>query len=324
VVLFGFVKFDGIGRIHLGVVNEAGDAGSALVERLKAVRALEIFEGGRASETSELGKGERDLVLVIPAGYVVGKGAQLSAYGDVEAKPRETQLGSLLLQRVLDEESFERAPHTGRTLLVTEPVKTRNLTYIDFLLPGILSMSIMQMGIFGVAFGFVALKKRGILRRLWVTPIRPNDFIVAQVAMRLLVLLFQISVMISVGMLFLNLHFIGNVMLIYLLGLLGAVVFLSIGFALAGISKSEDQVAPLANVISLPMMALSGIFFSRSNLPGFLRSVTDYFPLTYLADGMRSVAIEGATLSQVSPQIIGLVVWAVVSCGIAVRLFRWE
>jgi ABC-2 type transport system permease protein len=324
VILFGFVRFDGIGGLHLGVANEAGKEGEALLDRLRSVRTFELSEGDRAAELAELGKGERDLVLIVPAGYAPGAGDTMTAFGDLEAKPRETQLGALVLQRVLDESTFERAPALNRVVLITQPVKTRNLTYMDFLLPGILSMSIMQAGVFGVAFGFVSLKKRGILRRLWVTPINPNDFIIAQVAMRLLVLMLQMGIMIGVGVLFLNLHFIGNILLLALLGMLGGIVFLGIGFALAGISKSEDQVAPLANVISLPMMALSGVFFSRSNLPGFLRTVTDVFPLTYLADGMRSVAIDGATLAQVLPQLGGLMVWAVITCVLAVRLFRWE
>ena len=319
VILFGFVRFNGVGSIGLGVVNEAGATGADLLARIKSVRTFEVTEGTRESEMGELAKGERDLVLLIPAGYAPATSAEMTAYGDLEAKPQVTQLGGLVLQRVLDESAFAGAPGLRRTALSTLPFKSRNLTYMDFLLPGILSMSIMQMGIFGVAFGFVSLKKRGILRRLWVTPIRPNDFIIAQVAMRLLVLLLQMTIMVGVGILFLNLHFIGNIALIYLMGILGAV-----GFSLAGISKSEDQVAPLANIITLPMLALSGIFFSRSNLPGFVRSITSVLPLTYLADGLRSVAIDGATLAQVTPQILGLVLWGVVSCALAVRLFRWE
>ncbi len=324
VLLFGFVRFDGIGRMHLGVVNEAGKEGEALLERLHTVRTFEVSEGERSAELAELGKGERDLVLILPAGFSPGTGGTVQAYGDLEAKPRETQLAALVLQRVLDEVAFEHTPSVNRAILKTEPVKTRNLTYMDFLLPGILSMSIMQAGIFGVAFGFVSLKKRGILRRLWVTPINPNDFIIAQVAMRLLVLTMQMGVMLGVGVLFLNLHFVGNIALMALLGMLGAIVFLGMGFALAGISKSEDQVAPLANVISLPMMALSGVFFSRSNLPGILRTITDVFPLTYLADGLRSVAIDGATLTHIVPQLAGLTVWAVIACALAIKLFRWE
>jgi len=324
VVLFGFVKFNGVGKISLGVVNEGGAAGADLLSRIRAVRTFDVTEGTRDSEMAELGKGERDLVLVIPAGYAPSTASDLTAFGDVEARPQVTQLGGLVLQRVLDESAFAGAPGLRRTTLATRPFKSRNLTYIDFLLPGILSMSIMQMGIFGVAFGFVSLKKRGILRRLWVTPIRPGDFIIAQVAMRLIVLLLQMTIMVGVGVLFLNLHFIGNLAVIYLLGLLGAVVFLGFGFSLAGISKSEDQVAPLANIITLPMLALSGIFFSRSNLPGFVRAATSVFPLTYLADGLRGVAIDGATLAQILPDLLGLLVWGVVSCALAVRLFRWE
>jgi ABC-2 type transport system permease protein len=131
-------------------------------------------------------------------------------------------------------------------------------------------------------------------------------------------------VMITVGLLFFHLHFIGNLLNVFLIGMLGGIVFLAMGFALAGISKSEDQVAPMANVIALPMMLLSGIFFSRSNLPGFVHTITGYFPLTYLADGMRSIAIDGATLVQVGPQLFGLVVWCVISVYIAVKMFRWE
>jgi len=324
VVLFGFVRFGGVGKIALGVVNEAGPAGGDLLSRLQAVGTLDISLGDRASEMAHLEHGERDLVLVIPAGYTPSAAGALTAFGDLEARPQVTQLGGLVLQRVLDETAMAAAPDLPRTTLSTVQFKSRNLTYIDFLLPGILSMTIMQMGIFGVAFGFVTLKKRGILRRLWVTPIRPGDFITAQVAMRMIVMLLQMAIMIGVGVLFLHLHFIGNIALLFMLGILGAVVFLGFGFSIAGISRSEDQVAPLANIISLPMLALSGVFFSRSNLPGVVRALTSVLPLTYLADGLRGVAIDGAALTQVLPQIAGLSVWAAASCLLAIRLFRWE
>jgi ABC-2 type transport system permease protein len=324
IILFGFVRFSGLGKVQLSVVNEAGPAGEAFIKRLKSVQTLDVVEGSRESEFKELSKGERDLVLILPQGFDTAAGGTLTVYGDVEAKPQQAQLGALVLQRVLDETVFTAHPQASRKVVKTETVKTRNLTYLDFLLPGVLAMSIMQAGIFGVAFSFVSLKKRGILRRLWVTPINPNDFIIAQMTMRLSVVLLQITIMITVGLLLLNFHFIGNLAIVYLLGVGGAVVFLGFGLALAGFSKSEDQVAPLANVISLPMLALSGVFFSRSDLPGFLRTITDVFPLTYLADGIRSVAIDGATLVQVVPQIIGLGVWSIVAIFIAVKLFHWE
>ena len=323
ILLFSFVKFDRLGRIDLGVVNEAGDRSIGLIEALRKVETLKIVEGLREQELDQLHKGERDIVLVIQPSLQLGAHDSLTAYVN-SAKPQVAQLGELVLQRVIDELTFDQLPVANRLYLKVEAVKGRNLTYIDFLLPGVLSMSIMQMGIFGVAFSFVSLKKRGILRRLWVTPINPTDFILAQVVTRLVVVMMQVSVMIGAGVLFFDLHFVGSFVELFIVGMLGAVVFLAIGFALAGISKSEDQVAPLANIISLPMMLLSGVFFSRSNLPDFVHVVTDYFPLTYLADGMRSIAIDGASLVQVWQQLLGLCVWSVVSCAVAIKLFRWE
>lgn len=320
VFLFSFVKFDGIGHVDIGIVNHSQD--TALVNLLRPIQALKISEGREDEELAWLKKGDRAMVLVIPAAFQPTGNDSLTLYLNAE-KPQETQAGKLIVQRALDELVF-RQNHLPRHVLHTEVVNSRNLTYIDFLLPGILAMSIMQSGVFGVAFSFVILKKRGILRRLLVTPMKNGDFIVAQVSTRLLVLMAQVLIMVGAGVLFFHLHFIGSIFNMMMVGLLGGIVFLSIGFALSGISKSEDQVAPLANIITLPMLMLSGVFFSRSNLPGFAHAITDFFPLTYLADGLRNIAIEGATLAEVSPQLIGLAVWSVITLFIAIKAFRWE
>lgn len=321
--LFGFAKFGGIARIDLGVVNEAGDKAAQLISSLKDVSALRISEGGKKHELEQLEKGERDAVIIIPPSVDLISGGELTVFTS-DAKPQEAKLGVLLIQQVVDEFTFKQHSIPNRVRIVTEAIKGRNLTYVDFLVPGILAMAIMQLGVFGVAFGFVSLKKRGILRRLWVTPINPNDFILAQVATRLVLVAIQIVLMVTIGVMAFDLQFIGSVWELFVIGLLGAIVFLAIGFAIAGVSKSEEQVAPLANVISLPMMALSGVFFSRSALPGVVNAITDFFPLTYLADGMRRIAIDGATLGDVGAQLIGLAVWSVIACAIAVKMFRWE
>ncbi len=323
VSIFAFVRFDSLGTIRLGVVDESEHGSRDLINDLLRVKTFETHIGSKDFELGELQKGERDLVLVISPAAERIDSAGMVAYVN-EERVQQTQIGLLVLQRFLDERLLQRTPLAGRTVVRSQPVKSRNLNYIDFLLPGILSMSIMQMGIFGVAFGFVSLKKRGILRRLSVTPIKPADFIVAQVATRVVVLMLQIVLMVAAGMLFMHFHFAGNLFSMFFVGVLGAIVFLSLGFAIAGISKSEDQVAPLANIITLPLLFLSGIFFSRSSLPGFLHRITDFSPLTHLADAMRAVAIEGASLPEVGPQLLGLVVWGILTCVLAVKLFRWE
>jgi ABC-2 type transport system permease protein len=321
IFLFSFVQFGNFDTITLGVVNRSTD--TLLVGALKEVAALRIVSGSEQEELAALRRGERALVLVIPAHFQLTSNDSLVLYLNAE-RPQETQTGHMLIQRVVDELVFRRHNEILRPALHTELVNSRNLTYIDFLLPGVLALSIMNSGIFGVAFSFVLLKKRGILRRLLVTPINPNDFIIAQVIMRLMVLIMQVAIMVGAGMLLFDLHFIGSLWEMLLVAILGGIIFLAIGFALSGISKTEDQVAPLANIITLPMMFLSGIFFSRTNLPGFAHTLTDFFPLTFLVDGLRSIAIEGATPVDILPQLIGLTVWAVIAVSIAVKAFRWE
>lgn len=320
VFLFSFVKFDGVGSVSLGIVNRSQD--TTLFNTLHSIRMLKISHGSAEQELAALQRGERALVLEIPATFQVYGNDSLTVYLNAE-KVQDAQAGRMIIQRALDELIFQQN-HLPRHNLRVTTINTRNLSYIDFLLPGILAMSIMQGGVFGVAFSFVILKKRGILRRLLATPMPTSDFISAQVLSRLLILMLQVLIMVGAGVLLFKLHFIGNLFNMLVVGVLGGTIFLAIGFALSGISKSEDQVAPLANIITLPMMMLSGVFFSRSNLPGFAHVITDFFPLTYLADALRAIAIEGATLFDLKTQLLGLGTWAVITLFIAVKAFRWE
>jgi ABC-2 type transport system permease protein len=324
IILFSFVRFDGLGHLKIGVVNAAGAAGEGLIADFRTVHTWVVTEGSEEDERRALVGGERDLVIVLPAGFGADSAVGLAVLADLEAHPRESQVGTLVLQQLLDARYFRNTPSARRVVVHPTPVTTRNLTYVDFLVPGVVAMTIMQLGVFGVAFGFVSLKRRGVLRRLWVTPIRPGDFIAAQVATRVVVLFVQMTVMLGVGVLFLHLHVVGSLLLLSVAALLGCVVFLSFGFAIAGVAASEDQVAPLANVLTLPMVLLSGVFFSRSSLPDVLRAVTGILPLTYLADALRAIAIDGAGVSDVWPALLGLLVWGCVSVVVAVRLFRWE
>ena len=323
VVLFGFISFEGLGKIQIGLVNQENSEITDLVEALKSVQTIDLKEGSEKFERDQLRIGERHLVLVIPSSFTFSNLDEVRILVN-DSKPQETQLGILILRKIFDDRVFSEQSLVKRANLKIESVASHNQTYIDFFLPGVLSLAIMQSGIFGVAFGFVSLKKRGVLRRLSVTPIKPLDFVIAQVAMRLIVLVAQTIVLIGVGVLFFDLKFLGNLLDLFLFGVLGGIVFLAIGFVLAGIVKTEDQVAPLANVVSLPMMLLSGVFFNRSNLPDFVQRVTEFFPLTYLADAMRKIILEGSGFSDLHIQALGLSCWCLLSIWLAVRVFRWE
>ena len=321
VFLFSLADFGGTDRLPIGIVNNTGRPVDSILTTLQRLEFLDVKEGTQQDELSALEAGERDLVLVL---FRESSGrTEVLAFGS-EARQQAFEIASALVQHTLDEVTFQSSALPNRTLLIPRMVAGKNITYVDFLLPGVVSMSIMQLGVFGVAFSFVSLKKRGILRRLSVTPVRPGDFVTAQIVTRLIIVMLQIGLLVGVGVLVLDVHIEGGLAEMLVVGVLGAFVFLGIGFSIAGISRSEDQVAPIANIVAMPMILLSGVFFSRGHLPGVIQWITSFLPLTYLTNSMRAIAMDGASITQVGPDLVGLTVWALITGAMAVKLFRWE
>jgi ABC-2 type transport system permease protein len=325
-VIFGVLNFGSLGRIDLGIVDHSNNqASQGLVSLLKSIDAFSVsLDGTEESERQALADGNRDLVVIIPANFGPSDAPVALQVLYNQGRAREAQVGQTILRQVLDELTFALTDASRLFVINAQPVDSRNLRFIDFLMPGIVAMAIMQMGLFSVAFAFVQLKKQGILRRLLATPIQPASFLFAQVFTRLVVSILQTLVLIGVAVLFFDVQLVGNILVVLLLALIGGAVFISMGFAISGWAKSEEVAAPIANVIALPMMFLSGVFFPREAMPQVLQLVTDYLPLTYLAEALRNVAIDGATLWSQWLNLAGLAVWLAFCFVVAVRLFRWE
>jgi ABC-2 type transport system permease protein len=138
----------------------------------------------------------------------------------------------------------------------------------------------------------------------------------------LLAVAFMIVVALSVP--FFNLNFQGNILELALFIILGATVIFGFGLAIGGWAKNENQAAPLSNLVSFPMMFLSGTFFPRFLMPEWLQTVSGFLPLTPFIDGARMIMVEGQHLTAIGPQIGMLAVWGIVIYLIAFKVFRWE
>ena len=240
-------------------------------------------------------------------------------------KPGNGQAAAQILQTIATGMNQQITQSPQIISVKSEGVQTKNLTYIDFLLPGMIGLSIMQIGIFSVAFGFVSYKTTGMLRRLQATPIHPGMFLGAQGLTRLIMAVLQTILLAAIGVLFFGFHLSPSSWVAFLvLALIGSAVFQEIGFAIAGWAKNEDQAQPVAQLIQFPMMFLSGTFFPRDTFPAVLQTITGFLPLTYLADALRHVANDGASLWQVRGDLLGLLVWAIIAGFIAVKVFSWE
>lgn len=206
----------------------------------------------------------------------------------------------------------------------TEQVNQHALTSLDYTFSGLLGFSILGLGIFGPINLFPELKKQGVLRRLSTTPLRVWQFFMSNVITQAIVGLFGMAVTFAFAMIVFNLHVIGNFAEIAVFLAFGIVLILGIGLALGGWAKNERQVAPLANLVTFPMMFLSGTFFPRFLMPDWLQSITNYLPLTPVIDGVRLMITEGKHLVDLGPQLGIMAIWVIVIYAIAFRVFRWE
>lgn len=322
--IFGVLRFDAFSSVDLGIVDEArNEASAALMQGLERTGVLDISQGGREDQMKALEDGDLDYVVVLPPDFGASTGARVEGYYSA-ARPQEAQVAGTILARMLDELTFQVTGTQRLFHLSQQEVNARDLGYVDFLVPGVIAMSIMQMGIFSVTFAVVQFRQQGVLRRLRAAPISPGHFLAGQVITRLVVSLLQTAVLLAAGVFLLGVDVRGDILTLGLLAILGGGLFISIGYAVSGFARTEEVAAPVANLIALPMMFMSGVFFPRDSLPGFLEVVTRYFPLTYLADGMRQVTTEGSGLLDVSGDVAGLAVWLLVGFLAAIRMFRWE
>jgi ABC-2 type transport system permease protein len=324
-LIFGVLNFEGATTVKLGVVDQArNQASSQLIDGLAVFDYLELSSGSRDAKLAELEDGNLGFVLVIPAGFdpQPGRESGLVAYAST-ADPQQAQVGHGLLQQAVGQVLFASGGEPSLAPVSFESVHSRDLGYIDFLVPGIVGMTVMQLGLFGVAFGFVHLKRTGALRRLFATPTSPAYFLGAQVASRLIIAFVQVAILFGIGIWF-GLQMFGDYFSLAAIVLLGSMIFLAVGFSIAGWAKNEDQAAPVANLISLPMMFLSGVFFPRDAMPDFLANITQFMPLTYVNEALRAVVNDGSSLASLGPQLLGMGVWAAITFVLAVRLFRWE
>ena len=324
-VIFGLLNFGELGKVDLGIVDQAqNEASAAFINELSGIDALRIATGAAETEQAQLADGQRDVVVILPPDFAATENPAVVRAFYHSGRAGESQVGISILRSALDELNFAITGAERPVTLDARPVAARNLGYIDFLMPGVIGMSIMQLGLFSVAFSFVTMKREGVLRRLLATPLNPATLLIAQVITRLIVVVVQTLILAGVAIFLFGAEFAGNFFAVLLAATLGGAVFLALGFAVSGWARSEQQAAPLANIVSLPMMFLSGVFFSRDVLPDILQRITDYLPLTYLVEAIRGMTVQGDSIIAQWPNFLGMAVWLAVAFIIANRTFRWE
>lgn len=204
------------------------------------------------------------------------------------------------------------------------PVTGKAVRYIDWLFPGILAMNLMFSALFGVGYVVLRYRQSGFLKRLHATPLSALEFLAAQVLSRLSIIVFITAALyIGVGAL-IGFHNSGSLPLLLMLTVLGALSMIALGLTVAARFSSEELVNGLLNLLTWPMMLLSGVWFSLAGSPQWVRTVADALPLTQLLHAARAVMLYGAGLRQIAPNLIYLAAITLVFLAFGAWSFKWR
>src|SRR6202158_1780386 len=197
--------------------------------------------------------------------------------------------------------------------------------YIDFLIPGLLGMNLMNSGMWGVGFALVEMRQRKLLKRFVATPMRRSDFLLALTSSRLVLMVIEVGLLLGFGVLVFHMRLQGwrSILSVLVLASLGAITFGGVGLLTACRAQKIESVSGLINLVMMPMWIFSGVFFSYQKFPAMAHPFIKALPLTALNDALRSTIIEGASLGSQSGRLLVLAVWGGVSFILALRWFRW-
>lgn len=213
---------------------------------------------------------------------------------------------------------------TDESTLRRQTVTGREVRYIDWVMPGVLAMNMMFACLFGVGYVIVRYRKNGVLKRLKATPLTAFEFLAAQVASRLM-LIVAVTIIVYFGThYFLGFTMHGSYLHLLVLLITGAISLISMGLLVAARTASEELAGGLLNMLSWPMMMLSGVWFSMEGAHPWLQNLALLFPLTHIIDAARAIMIDGAGLGVIWPQLLFLAVVSFLFIALGSRLFRWD
>lgn len=319
----------------VAVVDEAG--GSPLAAGIKdGIRAVPVFrvtEEGREGAMKALKAGDRSLVVVLPPPAPAAPAApgvpaapapyRVEAFYD-EGKAQVSQAALSILDKVVSEVNL-RAVGASRIVDVTSRgTSTRRLSLFDFLLPGIMAMTIMQSGLMGVTWVVANYREKLVLKRVLTAPVRPSTFFAGLVARFTIVQFVQVTIIFLVATFVFHAKTVGSLAVLALLSVLGSVAFLGIGFAVSTVSKTPEAANNLGSLLNFPMMFLSGTFWPREMIPDALQPVVAALPLTPLVEAMRGVGARGEPLTGFLPGLAYLLAWGAAGFLLSARYFRHE
>ena len=294
--------------VRVGVT--AGAESHALQQALAGVKDVVVREIPADAQLRALRNGEVHLIVAAgsPPTY------------RFDPMREESRLARLVVDNALKRAAGRTEPWHAKEDLIQIP----GSRYVDWLIPGIISLSIMNNGLWSIGFMTVQARLRKLLKRLAASPMRRRDFLMAPVIARLAFLGPEVAAPLVFGALAFGMPIRGSIISISVVAIAGALMWGALGLLMGSRARTFEAASGLMNLMSVPMWVLSGVFFSASNFPDAVQPFIQALPLTALVDAMRGVVLEGATLASLWNELAILLTWTIVPFAIALKIFKWR
>ena len=333
--VFGSIFNNASVSFNVAIINHSkSEFAEKFVENAKKddSKVLKVQDVAGMDEAKELMKrSEIDGIIELPAdfGEIKGEGqaARPSGTLNVLYSKGADQAGSTLtavMTQTIDAINKGMGQPEPPLKVAAKQVGDERLSNFDYTFTGLLAFSLMSMGVFGLAQQMPTEKQKGSYRRLRAAPFTSGQLIIATAIIYTVIAMVSAAMMIIVGTLLFHFQMRGDWLLFVPFLVLSAALMVGLGLAIGAWAKNENQAAPLSNLISFPMMFLSGAFFPSFLFPEWLQAISKFIPMTPIVDGFRMIMAEAASLTEVLPYAGSLVLAIVIVYALAIKLFRWE
>lgn len=326
---FIFGMFFGSDNISGGTIALIKNSDTQLANSIeKTIKDSDVFKINSLNDRDEAKKqieqSKINAAVVIPAGFGEQRPDAPTKIEIISDPANSTTNSALngLMNGVLTHVNYEAAQVKPIFSIEETKTNTRKLTYFDFILVGLIGMALMNSSVQGVAIAFSKYREDKILKRITTTPLPTWKLIVADILSRLILNFVQVTLILLIGVYLFKAHIYGNIFLIYLFSLIGALLFQTIGYAVVARAKTTQAAESIATAVTIPMMFLAGVFFPIDQLPKWLLSIVQYLPLAPLLRIIRGIALDNAS-PLVNPfNLIVVVAWIVVMLFFAITRFK--
>ena len=232
----------------------------------------------------------------------------------------DAELTYLKLRNIIGSGEIPDAENTSEI----KPMTITGTRYIDFLVPGLITMGVMMSTLWGISYGIIEKRSKKLLRRLVATPMKKSHFLIALITVRVAMNFIEAFVLLLFAIITFNITIQGSISALILMFIAGNIAFAGIAVFVSSHTSNTEVGNGLINAVVMPMMILSGIFFSYHNFPDWSVKIIQVLPLTMLTDGIRSIFNEGAGYNEVALPVLILSTTGIIFFGAGLKIFKWH